>query len=161
MATSRLTRAAFQLIAETIQSLEHDGFDAGARWAIAKAFAQTLRATNPNFNADRFIDVARGLRKNPGTLRHNPPLVTFANPRRSRFRRNGAAHYAGQDAHGLWLELQVVGQLSRRVFEIRYKHLADGQNYKHKFKPNVCMEALHDGSIRVYGRNGQPVVGDF
>lgn len=152
MATPRLTRAAFQLIAEVIRD-DIPNMSSADRGDIARAFAARLRATNPNFNAERFVDVATGLRR-------NPPLVAFSNPR-SRMRRNGPTHYRGQDPNGLWLELQVVGQLSKRVLELRYVHIADGQRYKHKFKPNVCMEALHDGSIRVYGRNGQPVVGDF
>jgi len=150
--TPRMSRAHFQLIAEVIRDVPN--MSSADRGDIARAFADRLVATNPAFNRERFIDVAKGLRA-------NPPLVTFANPRR-RMRRNGPVHsYRGQDPNGLWLELQVVGQLSRRVYEIRYKHVADGQNYRHKFKPNVCMEALHDGSIRVYGRNGQPVVGDY
>lgn len=145
-----MTRKDFQLIAEVIRDLPVDD---DTRTKIAGAFARRLSTTNRAFNDARFVAVAMGYRANPA-------LVTFGNPRR--LRRNGPLHsYRGQDPNGLWLELQVVGQLSRRVFEIRYKHIVDGLNYKHKFKPNVCMEALHDGSIRVYGRNGQPVVGDF
>jgi hypothetical protein len=55
-----MTRKDYILIARTIQSLEADGFDAGARLAIAKAFAETLRTDNPQFKADLFIRAATG-----------------------------------------------------------------------------------------------------
>ncbi len=69
-------------------------------------------------------------------LRHNPPLVTFGNPPRGEI-------------------------MSKRVFEVAYKHTADGKAYKHEFAAGVCMEALPDGSIRIYSMRGKRLWGDF
>ncbi len=69
-------------------------------------------------------------------LRHNPPLVTFGNPPRGEI-------------------------MSKRVFEVAYKHATDGKAYKHEFAAGVCMEALPDGSIRIYSMRGKRLWGDF
>lgn len=37
-----------------------------------------------------------------------------------------------------------------RVLEVRYIHDDDGEPYKHEFRPGVKMEALPDGSLRIY-----------
>jgi hypothetical protein len=67
---------------------------------------------------------------------HNPPLVTFANPPRGEL-------------------------MSKRVYELAYKHVDDSKAYKHKFAAGVCLEALPDGSIRVYSKHGKRLWGDF
>lgn len=74
-------------------------------------------------------------------LRRNPPLAIFGNPPRGR---RGA-----------------VGTMSTEVIEVRYIHAEDGKPYKHQFGPDVCMEALEDGSVRIYGKHGQRMWGDF
>lgn len=52
-------------------------------------------------------------------------------------------------------------KVSGRVYEIRYKHAADGKNYRHPFKAGVCAELLPDGSVRLYHAKGKPLMRDF
>jgi hypothetical protein len=52
-------------------------------------------------------------------------------------------------------------QQSKRVYEIAYKHVADGKDYKHKFASGVCMELLGDGSVRLYRMDGRPLFKNF
>jgi hypothetical protein len=63
---AKMSRAHFQLIAETIKSLSStdttEVCDVVRHSAIVAAFAQALKATNPAFNAERFQDVATGKR---------------------------------------------------------------------------------------------------
>lgn len=85
---------------------------------------------------------ARHMKVNPTRRRgKNPPVVAFVNPP-SKSRR-------------------VVALLSGRVYELAYRHLDDGQDYKHTFGPHVCMQLLDDGSVRLYHEHGQPLFGDF
>lgn len=74
-----------------------------------------------------------------GKVRENPPLVAFANPP----------------------ALRSVALQSGRVYELAYRHIDDGKDYKHKFGPGVCMQLLDDGSIRLYHEHGKPLFGDF
>lgn len=55
----------------------------------------------------------------------------------------------------------VAIQQSKRVYEVAYKHIEDGEDYKHKFAPGVCMELLADGSVRLYREDGRPLYRDF
>lgn len=73
------------------------------------------------------------------TTRKNPTLVTFSNPSKS-----GRA-----------------GMLSKRAYEVRYKHIEDGHAYKHEFGPGVCIELLRDGSVRLFHKDGKSLWGDF
>lgn len=52
-------------------------------------------------------------------------------------------------------------QQSKRVYEVAYKHVADGKDYKHKFASGVCMELLGDGSVRLYRMDGRPLFKNF
>jgi len=45
---------------------------------------------------------------------------------------------------------QPQGMLSRRVLTLDYVHGDDGQAYTHAFRPGVKMQALEDGSVRLY-----------
>ncbi len=60
------TRQHFQLIAEVLADATYDWED--GEWefapkAMAELFADRLASTNPQFNRDRFIDVATGKRE--------------------------------------------------------------------------------------------------
>ena len=79
-----------------------------------------------------------------------PALTVFANPRRRRrsMRRNP-------------LDFGRPIQQSKRVYEVRYRHVQDGHDYKHAFGSGVCMELLSDGSIRIYSMSGKPLWQDF
>ncbi len=57
----QLTRQTFQLIAEAVQDFVHN--DPGVTLELAEHFADRLADTNPNFDRDRFIDVATGKRE--------------------------------------------------------------------------------------------------
>lgn len=70
--------------------------------------------------------------------RHNPPLAVFGNPPE-----------------------EAVGLISKHAIQIRYIHAEDGKPYQHDFGDGVCLEALPDGSVRIYGLHGQPVWGNF
>lgn len=80
-----------------------------------------------------------------------------------------AAEMRGQLAKGMHTNpLVIYGNPSRlmsaRVYEVRYRHRDDGQDYVHKFKPNVEMVAIerngkHD--ILLTHRRGLSVWEDF
>ena len=55
----------------------------------------------------------------------------------------------------------VAIQQSERVYEIKYKHVVDGDDYVHKFRAGVCMELLADGSVRLYRNDGRPLFRNF
>lgn len=42
---------------------------------------------------------------------------------------------------------------SHRVYDLRYRHDEDGADYVHNFRPGVRMEALQDGSVRLFHAN--------
>lgn len=50
---------------------------------------------------------------------------------------------------------------SDRVYEIRYRHADDKQDYKHEFAPGVVMYALESGAILLQRLDGQPLWKDF
>lgn len=49
----------------------------------------------------------------------------------------------------------------RRVYDITYRHDDDGLDYIHEFGPSVALEALDDGSVRLYHVDGRPLWADF
>jgi hypothetical protein len=51
--------------------------------------------------------------------------------------------------------------VSDRVYEIRYRHSADGKDYKHVFKSGVCAQLLADGSVRLYHKSGKPLMREY
>lgn len=57
---------------------------------------------------------------------------------------------------------QVV---SRRVYEVRYRHVqkdAKGRrDFRHTFRPGVCAELLPDGSVRLYHKDGKPLMREY
>jgi hypothetical protein len=48
---------------------------------------------------------------------------------------------------------KVVGTLSRRLYELRYKHAADGKDYRHPFGPGATVSLLADGSVWIHARH--------
>jgi hypothetical protein len=44
---------------------------------------------------------------------------------------------------------RVVGTLSRRLYELRYKHASDGKDYRHPFGPGASILLLADGSVLI------------
>lgn len=55
---------------------------------------------------------------------------------------------------------QPPGVWSTRVLQLDYIHDDDGQPYTHAFRPGVRMQALEDGSVRLYHPN-RPIWRDF
>jgi hypothetical protein len=51
--------------------------------------------------------------------------------------------------------------MSHRVVEVRYVHAGDGKAYRHTFKPGVCLEALPDGTLRLYSSRRKPLWDNF
>ena len=47
--------------------------------------------------------------------------------------------------------------MSERVYDVRYQHVDDGQDYVHDFGPGVELEALEDGSVELHHRDGHPL----
>ena len=81
-------------------------------------------------------------------LHENPPLAIWANPK------NPAT-----------LRITFSEMLSRRVYNVQYKHVTDGQDYEHPFGPGVdLVSALtNDGGkiVVLVGRQGQDLWADF
>lgn len=52
------------------------------------------------------------------------------------------------------------GVWSHRVYEVRYRHDDNRENYKHTFRPGVRLQGLPDGSVRLY-HPSRPLWRDF
>lgn len=64
-------------------------------------------------------------------IHKNPTLAVLGNPR-------GA---------------KVVGTLSRRLYELRYKHAKDGKDYRHPFGPGASVVLLSDGNVLIRAKH--------
>jgi len=53
-----MQRRHFELIAETIRNLQHEGLGENMMAMIAEKFADALKPTNENFNTCRFLEAA-------------------------------------------------------------------------------------------------------
>jgi hypothetical protein len=86
--------------------------------------------------ADRMLDqLDDGKHVNP---RENPPLLIWGNPPSS-------------------------GLLSKRVYDVSYKHEEDGKDYRHKFAAG-CWLFTHDkdpSQVTLWQRDGKPLFEDF
>jgi hypothetical protein len=51
--------------------------------------------------------------------------------------------------------------LSRGSLAIEYVHAEDGKNYRHVFHQGVTIEALPDGSVRMFRPDGKAIIKDF
>lgn len=71
-----------------------------------------------------------------------PAVWIFANPRRGKPTRGGRI-------------------MSRKGLAIEYVHTDDEQNYRHTFARGVTIEALPDGSVRMFRPDGKSIVKDF
>ncbi len=79
--------------------------------------------------------------KKKKVLKKNPGVVVFANPGR--------------------VKKSHARIISRKVYEIAYKHKEDDKDYKHEFKfGNVHMWGLSDGSILITHKT-ESLWGDF
>lgn len=87
----------------------------------------------------------------PETPRKGDPFNPRSNPSR---RRRGITR---RPMRRNPLDFGRPTQLSKRVYEVAYKHDDDGKDYKHDFGPGVCLELLSDGSIRIYSMSGKPL----
>lgn len=71
-----------------------------------------------------------------------PAVWIFSNPRK------------GQRTKGSTI-------LSRRALATEYVHAGNGENYRHDFGRGVVIEALPDGSVRMFRPDGKPIIRDF
>lgn len=51
--------------------------------------------------------------------------------------------------------------MSHRVYDVRYRHADDGLDYIHEFGPDVELETLDDGAVRLSHARGLPLWADF
>jgi hypothetical protein len=151
------TRKARVFIARKIRTLAHEGRRAPARvaaayslarrrgfkaprknprayseseaWELVLSYAKRLRKPNApraqllwyitNVAEEMLAQVQRGVHE-------NPTLAVLGNP-----------------------PAKVVGTLSRRLYELRYKHASDGKDYRHPFGPGASVLLLADGSVLI------------
>lgn len=71
-----------------------------------------------------------------------------------------ASKWADNPPLEVW-HLNPPGTFGEEVYDVRYRHLEDGLNYIHEFGPGVELEALPDGSVRLYHARGLPLWEDF
>jgi len=76
--------------------------------------------------------------------RENPPLIVFDE------------NWNEADA----LELEPVGEWGELI-DLRYTHDDDGRRYIHEFGPGGRIQALADGSVRLYSRSGKTLWREF
>lgn len=82
------------------------------------------------------VGLSRARRAGVKVPRQNPALMIFGNPPRP------------------WDRAAV---LSRRAVAIEYDHVQGGKLYRHGFSKGVTVEALADGSVRLYRPDGKPI----
>lgn len=51
--------------------------------------------------------------------------------------------------------------LSKRAYDLSYKHLEDGEDYQHDFAPGVSIFLASDKSVHLYRPDGKPLWEDF
>lgn len=51
--------------------------------------------------------------------------------------------------------------LSSKALAVEYVHTDNHQNYRHDFQRGVTIEALPDGSVRMFRPDGKPIIRDF
>lgn len=84
------------------------------------------------------LAVLRRLRKQVGFGAHkNPPLVVFGNP-----------PMGVKPGPGFFRGGSVVGQMSREVHAVLYRHLEDGKPYRHDFEHPTSMYAIERAGQR-------------
>jgi hypothetical protein len=94
-------------------------------------------------------------------LQHGPPgLAGYRRPRRNRPRRSSRLERRERRNPETLPTLVAIPQ-SEHVYQIKYKHIEDGEDYVHNFAPGTCMELLADGSVRLYRMDGRPLFRDF
>lgn len=126
-----------------------------AAWAEVQRFAEMVRrmaadempldrktlkyhATNVENGARNFYHAAKG-------GRHTNPALAIMNP------------LPGG-------KLRADEKMSDRVYELAYKHVEDGRDYKHDFAAGVQLWSVTMGEVRaalLVGKNGQPLWKDF
>ena len=125
-------------------------------WDTVQYYADLIRkqamSTPARLDVGRIADMAEQLDvlardmlyqlRNVGHVnpRENPPLLIWGNPR-------------GKGA--------VV--LSKRVYDIAYRHVEDGQDYKHEFSAGTWL-FTHDKApdqVTLWQHDGKPLFGDF
>jgi hypothetical protein len=82
------TRATFERVAAAIRDLSLDAYGdstSSQRRYIAAAIATALTPTNPNFNRQRFIDVASGVTPAPATGQSRVEPVALTDEQRANF----------------------------------------------------------------------------
>lgn len=104
-------------------------------WREVKMVAQGIRRATTSQaiynNADGLVDLAdRMLSQVARGIHENPTLAILGNP-----------------------PAKVVGTLSRRLYELRYKHASDGKDYRHPFGPGASVLLLADGSVLVRAKH--------
>lgn len=121
-----------------------------AAWRKVLSIAESLprnsdRIALMELAADMLDQVAQGIHTNPRRVRSNPPLVLWANP-------------------GAQVRLQIDEPLSDRAYEVGYRHLEDGKDYKHKFAEGVSIfSAFMDQQkvLLIFRPDGRAVWKDF
>lgn len=53
------------------------------------------------------------------------------------------------------------GVIGEEVYDVRYRHIDDGEDYVHDFGPGVELEGLDGGDVILYQRDGLPIWDDF
>ena len=53
------------------------------------------------------------------------------------------------------------GVIGDEVYDVRYRHSDDGEDYVHEFGPGVELEGLDDGDVVLHQRDGLPIWEDF
>lgn len=84
------------------------------------------------------VGLSRARRAGVRVPRANPSVLVFGNPPRTR----------------PWDRATI---LSKRAVAIEYDHVSDGALYRHSFARGVVVEALADGSVRLYRPDGKPL----
>ena len=105
------------------------------------------------------VTAARVVRQRDGAVLatyEKPTFQVMDNPRRRVPRDNPSVLVFGNPPERTrpWDRATVV---SKRAVAIEYDHVSDGKLYRHPFARGVVVEALVDGSVRLYRPDGKPL----
>lgn len=85
------------------------------------------------------VGLSRARRAGVRVPQGNPAVLVFGNP---------------PQASRPWDRATIISQ---RAVAIEYDHVTDGEYYRHDFRQGVVVEALVDGSVRLYRPDGKPI----
>ncbi len=88
-------------------------------------------------------------------IHRNPPIVLYGNPPAGR---RYVTPYPGQ------MSATLLARVSERVYELRYRHIENGKDYRHQFAAGVELDVIDRDGVRdllLTHQEGKPLGAEF